>query len=114
MKLLSLNFFFFFKQMTAYEFLRSDWSSDVCSSDLSRRKTATDSAAAVRPTADPLQRPPPARSVKIGRASCREECVSTCRSRWSPDHYKKKNHIKISNNRARPQEHNVMEMHISK
>src|SRR6056297_4142255 len=27
--------FFFFKQKTAYEILRSDWSSDVCSSDLS-------------------------------------------------------------------------------
>src|SRR3546814_1948292 len=26
--------FFFFKQMTAYEFRISDWSSDVCSSDL--------------------------------------------------------------------------------
>src|SRR3546814_8420909 len=26
---------------------------------------------------------------KIGRASCRERCVSTCRSRWSPDSYKK-------------------------
>src|SRR6056297_3386201 len=25
--------FFFFKQKTAYEILRSDWSSDVCSSD---------------------------------------------------------------------------------
>src|SRR3546814_14085003 len=24
--------------------------------------------------------------VQIGRASCREECVSTCRSRWSPFH----------------------------
>src|SRR3546814_2809772 len=23
---------------------------------------------------------------KIGRASCRKECVSTCRSRWSPYH----------------------------
>src|SRR3546814_19607596 len=22
--------------------------------------------------------------VEIGRASCRKECVSTCRSRWSP------------------------------
>src|SRR6056297_2956155 len=28
------GFFFFFKQKTAYEILRSDWSSDVCSSDL--------------------------------------------------------------------------------
>src|SRR3546814_8475183 len=32
--LLSLNVFFFFKQKTAYELRISDWSSDVCSSDL--------------------------------------------------------------------------------
>src|SRR3546814_4510422 len=31
-------FFFFFKQKTAYEMRISDWSSDVCSSDLSRRE----------------------------------------------------------------------------
>src|SRR5881396_3440049 len=30
--------FFFFKQKTAYEMVRSDWSSDVCSSDPSRRR----------------------------------------------------------------------------
>src|SRR3546814_10560391 len=30
-------FFFFFKQKTAYEMRISDWSSDVCSSDLSGR-----------------------------------------------------------------------------
>src|SRR3546814_2000250 len=29
-----VNFFFFFKQKTAYEMRISDWSSDVCSSDL--------------------------------------------------------------------------------
>src|SRR3546814_15421767 len=29
--------FFFFKQKTAYEMRISDWSSDVCSSDLSQR-----------------------------------------------------------------------------
>src|SRR3546814_4039368 len=29
-------FFFFFKQKTAYEMRISDWSSDVCSSDLDR------------------------------------------------------------------------------
>src|SRR3546814_2901128 len=29
--------FFFFKQKTAYEMRSSDWSSDVCSSDLARR-----------------------------------------------------------------------------
>src|SRR3546814_17207708 len=34
----SLRFFFFFKQKTAYEMRISDWSSDVCSSDLPRRR----------------------------------------------------------------------------
>src|SRR3546814_1104993 len=33
-----LNYFFFFKQKTAYEMRISDWSSDVCSSDLCKRK----------------------------------------------------------------------------
>src|SRR3546814_4960993 len=32
--------FFFFKQKTAYEMRISDWSSDVCSSDLSRPRAA--------------------------------------------------------------------------
>src|SRR3546814_20966713 len=32
--LLTVVFFFFFKQKTAYEMRISDWSSDVCSSDL--------------------------------------------------------------------------------
>src|SRR5213075_1534899 len=39
-----LLFFFFFKQKTAYEITRRDWSSDVCSSDLPpapERKTTT-------------------------------------------------------------------------
>src|SRR3546814_7102631 len=33
--------FFFFKQKTAYEMRISDWSSDVCSSDLGRGKECT-------------------------------------------------------------------------
>src|SRR3546814_6569883 len=33
----SVVFFFFFKQKTAYELRISDWSSDVCSSDLKAR-----------------------------------------------------------------------------
>src|SRR3546814_16979549 len=37
-RLSSLFWFFFFKQKTAYEMRISDWSSDVCSSDLYRRK----------------------------------------------------------------------------
>src|SRR3546814_3153560 len=37
--LLTLFFFFFFKQKTAYEMRISDWSSDVCSSDLTFRRS---------------------------------------------------------------------------
>src|SRR3546814_5357700 len=46
---------FFFKQKTAYVMRISDWSSDVCSSDLSRnmsddqRKSATDSTRPASP-----------------------------------------------------------------
>src|SRR3546814_19231543 len=36
MTLLFIVYFFFFKQKTAYEMRISDWSSDVCSSDLLR------------------------------------------------------------------------------
>src|SRR3546814_10786910 len=35
------DFFFFFKQKTAYEMRISDWSSDVCSSDLGRSATGS-------------------------------------------------------------------------
>src|SRR3546814_1774638 len=41
-------FFFFFKQKTAYEMRISDWSSDVCSSDL-RLASVDPDAALVRP-----------------------------------------------------------------
>src|SRR3546814_4909021 len=88
-------FFFFFKQKTAYEMRISDWSSDVCSSDLlqrarrlpgggaahrcrdARRDPATDRGmvrpgddrggwGAVRPRQSERADP------QIGRASCRE------------------------------------------
>src|SRR3546814_11129416 len=42
-------FFFFFKQKTAYEMRISDWSSDVCSSDLSREVEALPAAGAQQP-----------------------------------------------------------------
>src|SRR3546814_3570019 len=70
--------FFFFKQKTAYEMRISDWSSDVCSSDLprrgrSRRRRSTGSASR---DGNRLAGPrcPAATSIrpKIGRASCRE------------------------------------------
>src|SRR3546814_18619480 len=45
-------------------------------------------------TANTTNSPPKLPSQKkIGRASCREECVSTCRSRRSPNHYKEKQEI---------------------
>src|SRR3546814_10411884 len=83
--------FFFFKQKTAYEMRISDWSSDVCSSDLEDR----DDRHREQRDIDPgwqvpslklqrfLQMVPKARSEerRVGK-----ECVSTCRSRWSPCH----------------------------
>src|SRR3546814_5060890 len=47
--------FFFFKQKTAYEMRISDWSSDVCSSDLllDRRRDPTAAAALVAHPRDP-------------------------------------------------------------
>src|SRR3546814_1334592 len=45
---LYISCFFFFKQKTAYEMRISDWSSDVCSSDLVRRVGRTGIADMVR------------------------------------------------------------------
>src|SRR3546814_1579843 len=100
-------FFFFFKQKTAYELRISDWSSDVCSSDLKVRSIAHPhlhapvaimivapfgpATLAIMPAPGPpvaapiaaVVMPPVARSEerRVGK-----ECVSTCRSRWSPYH----------------------------
>src|SRR3546814_5133672 len=96
-------FFFFFKQKTAYELRISDWTSDVCSSDLKRgRIIVPKGTAAIAPHPHPLsveealganilfahdlmaQHPLPAlrsEERRVGKA-----CVSTCRSRWSPYH----------------------------
>src|SRR3546814_9286206 len=86
--------FFFFKQKTAYEMRISDWSSDVCSSDLTGGG-GTDLQPAIEAViASPnfvkhweagadLSKGEMARSEerRVGK-----ECVSTCRSRWSPYH----------------------------
>src|SRR3546814_2113898 len=95
-------FFFFFKQKTAYEMRISDWSSDVCSSDLPSTKVMWISSCGVSlfivqklcltplnaistvafsmlaPTGSTLPR---SEERRVGK-----ECVSTCRSRWSPYH----------------------------
>src|SRR3546814_5297762 len=92
-------FFFFFKQKTAYEMRISDWSSDVCSSDLIGR--GNERAEQVNLLADERRPPDLRRAQAIGGAGFGEdrqdaerseerrvgkECVSTCRSRWSPYH----------------------------
>src|SRR3546814_16961638 len=50
-------FFFFFKQKTAYEMRISDWSSDVCSSDLRSRTRSGPMSAGTRPSQPTRSRP---------------------------------------------------------
>src|SRR3546814_4126443 len=82
-----LFFMFFFKQKTAYEMRISDWSSDVCSSDLQHRGIE---AAAVSGQFGIAEVEADAEFAgEIERSEERrvgQECVSTCRSRWSPYH----------------------------
>src|SRR5213075_3305254 len=81
--------FFFFKQKTAYELTRRDWSSDVCSSDL-----AAGLSPAVRPA--PATAPRQSRSGTASSSHRSEErrvgkeCALLCRSRWCAYHLKKK------------------------
>src|SRR3546814_2814073 len=86
----SVSFVFFFKQKTAYEMRISDWSSDVCSSDLliSQRELFLQgrdikSCARFKATTDQLRAQEVIRSEerRVGKA-----CVSTCRSRRLPYH----------------------------
>src|SRR3546814_4589031 len=92
---------FFFKQKTAYDMRISDWSSDVCSSDLhphdhecteyrpgnrreiikgirQRKKGHRQQSAALTVF--------PVRSRRSEERRVGKECVSTCRYRWSPYH----------------------------
>src|SRR3546814_18869254 len=103
--------FFFFKQKTAYEMRISDWSSDVCSSDLQLDDEITRLVDVNRDgelTADdrtilgstlPNYTFSIANTVQYQNFSRSEErrvgkeCVSTCRSRWSPYNYKKKREL---------------------
>src|SRR3546814_2480906 len=79
--------FFFFKQKTAYEMRISDWSSDVCSSDL---HAGADLHLYVHPQdIDALEgdrRHTRDHDCRSEERRVGKECVSTCRSRWSPYH----------------------------
>src|SRR3546814_2109149 len=87
-----LLFFFFFKQKTAYEMRISDWSSDVCSSDLVHVIGVSSQAAGHKtlvPALIEALRKEGAGDILVVRSEERrvgKECVSTCRSRWSPYH----------------------------
>src|SRR3546814_1965137 len=113
--MISVSCVFFFKQKTAYGVRISDWSSDVCASDLNAVPDAR--GAVVRRHADrPGIVPQPAvdqfgegkagmaadhavdaiaEQVEFARLRSEarrvgRECGSKCRSRWSTYHYKNK------------------------
>src|SRR3546814_9238758 len=98
--------FFVFKQKTAYEMRISDWSSDVCSSDL---HVAWEDVGAhqfadciavfehamlerfvvagfFRVGQPDIERHHATLDVRSEERRVGKECVSTCRSRWSPYH----------------------------
>src|SRR3546814_18562755 len=93
-------FIFFFKQKTAYEMLISDWSSDVCSSDLLNGFGAPGLAQAeqlhgqemsynnyvdtdaARRAANAFTEPAVAIIKQIGRASCRERVCHYVSISW--------------------------------
>src|SRR3546814_9053991 len=110
---------FFCKQKTAYEMRISDWSSDVCSSDLREDRSGQRPESIQKLAQAPRRRVEPAAFVVFActsadhldasrtivhaprqfgvdptylRAQSSEErrvgkeCVSTCSSRWLPDH----------------------------
>src|SRR3546814_3737740 len=100
--------FFFFKQKTAYEMRISDWSSDVCSSDLSPTSSGGGHEAAPAAGCRPGRTGLGGREEIVAETAVErlsefrgndlrseerrvgKESVSTGRSRWSQYHYKKK------------------------
>src|SRR3546814_11165650 len=110
----------------------SDWSSDVCSSDLLDHRFAQNALVVADPNHRPHRRHPGERIAldaqrylvfpdetkhrrrialhllqmrpaqgELTRSEERrvgKECVSTCRSRWSPENYKKKSLMPIVSN----------------
>src|SRR3546814_7884034 len=87
---------FFFKQKTAYEMRISDWSSDVCSSDLCKTIAHSQGSQSLLDKAhvepdDGVVAIEQFMTVGVKRHRSEErrvgkECVSTCRSRGSPSH----------------------------
>src|SRR3546814_9300328 len=93
--------FFFFKQKTAYEMRISDWSSDVCSSDLNVFAQIIRGEAPCFTLYEDddvlafldlfpqsyghtlvIPKRSAARNIRSEERRVGKECVSTCRSRW--------------------------------
>src|SRR3546814_7090666 len=89
-----LDVVFFFKQKTAYEMRISDWSSDVCSSDLAvldwldagQGANPLDAKIATLAFAEGIGQLVGGLPMRSEERRVGKECVSTCRSRWSPYH----------------------------
>src|SRR3546814_8372802 len=83
--------FFFFKQKTAYEMRISDWSSDVCSSDLA-------------PPASPRNASPASKAWRIGNPMCRRTATirgtGGYRSRWRGGMERGRAHLELKIGRA--------------
>src|SRR3546814_5456408 len=103
----SMCYVFFFKQKTAYEMRISDWSSDVCSSDLpvlvllgeqvvddggdlalQREGEHAHDGVPQQPghQVEAHHEEEPGDEQRSEERRVGKECVSTCRSRWSPYH----------------------------
>src|SRR3546814_6000261 len=75
---------FFLKHKTAYDMRIGDWSSDVCSSDLDEALPRLLHAALGRGRLDGLEAVDGLDQQRSEERRVGKECVSTCRSRWSP------------------------------
>src|SRR5688572_32482212 len=81
---------FFFSSRRRHTRFDCDWSSDVCSSDLTAGSSAPPRRGSRRPVPTPTRRPP-RRGASTGTPRSEERRVGKeCRSRWSPYHEKKK------------------------
>src|SRR5213595_51195 len=80
---------FFFKQKTAYDLTEGDWSSDVCSSDLTSSQPGSDEVGrlfgGLKAMVDKLRGTIRSEERRVGK-----ECPQLCRSWWSSYHQTKK------------------------
>src|SRR3546814_13784036 len=99
--IVSCVIFFFFKQKTAYEMRISDWSSDVCSSDLHHPGGRADGIDPVRVA---VRRRTILPDTAANAGSCQPEC-SFVFVRHRPPHGTGKDHSSAASSHQRSAEH---------